>query len=271
MAFFYFKACQWHSWYLRLITNQLTEFINKLSTGFRIKTPLQKLSFIMKKSKKVCNLDTCSLCRFCMSQWLPAVAANRENYVFEKNELLFKEGDPVQGIYYVHSGTVKVHKHWGEDKELIVRFAGKGDIVGHRGLGTELVFPVSATALETSVICFLPIDFFKAGLAVNQDYLYRLTMFFADELKESEKKMRDLAHMSVKGRIWNALIFLEQKFGLDDDGFIKIILSRQDLASFTGTTYETVFRVLQDFVNDKHVGLSGKKIKIFSKDLKNVD
>lgn len=206
-----------------------------------------------------------------MSQWLPAVAANRENYVFEKNELLFKEGDAVQGIYYVYSGTVKVHKHWGEDKELIVRFAGKGDIVGHRGLGTELVFPVSATALETSTICFLPVEFFKASLTVNHDYLYRLTMFFADELKESEKKMRDLAHMAVKDRIWNALVFLEQKFGTDDDGFISIVLSRQDFASFTGTTYETVFRVLQDFVNDNHVELSGKKIKILNKGFKNVE
>jgi len=206
-----------------------------------------------------------------MPQWLPAVASNRENYVYEKNELLFKEDDPVQGIYYVHSGIVKVHKHWGEDKELIVRFAGKGDIVGHRGLGTELVFPVSATALETSVICFLPVDFFKASLAVNHDYLYRLTMFFADELKESEKKMRDIAHMSVKGRIWKALIFLEQKFGMDDEGFIKIILSRQDFASFTGTTYETVFRMLQDLVSESHVELSGKKIKLLSRHLENIE
>jgi len=224
----------------------------------------------MKKNKKECNLDTCSLCRFCMPQWLPAIAAGRENYVFEKNELLFKEGDAVTGIYYVHQGIVKVHKHWGDDKELIVRFAGKGDIVGHRGLGTELVFPVSGTALETTTICFLPVELFKASLNVNHDYLYRLTMFFADELKESEKKMRDLAHMSVKGRIWNALSRLEQKFGEDEDGFISITLSRQDLASYTGTTYETVFRVLQDLAGENLVLLSGKKIKRLNKEVTSI-
>jgi len=200
-----------------------------------------------------------------MPQWLPAVASNRENYVYEKNELLFKEDDPVQGIYYVHSGIVKVHKHWGEDKELIVRFAGKGDIVGHRGLGTELVFPVSATALETSVICFLPVDFFKASLAVNHDYLYRLTMFFADELKESEKKMRDIAHMSVKGRLAQAILMLHEKFGNNAHGNIDITLSRQDLASLAGTTYETVFRILTELTQDNILAVSNKDIAIIDR------
>jgi len=201
-----------------------------------------------------------------MPQWLPAVASNRENYVYEKNELLFKEDDPVQGIYYVHSGIVKVHKHWGEDKELIVRFAGKGDIVGHRGLGTELVFPVSATALETSVICFLPVDFFKASLAVNHDYLYRLTMFFADELKESEKKMRDIAHMSVKGRIANAILTLKQKFGATSEGQLGITISRQDFASYNGATYETVFRMMNEMVEEKAIKIDGKNIAVLSED-----
>ncbi len=33
------------------------------------------------------------------------------------------------------AGKLKVHKKWGIDKELIIRIADKGTIVGHRGLG----------------------------------------------------------------------------------------------------------------------------------------
>ena len=40
------------------------------------------------------------------------------------------------------------------------------------------------------------------------------------------------------------------------------MLSRQDLASLTGTTYETVFRIINELVEEKSITLSGKDIKI---------
>ena len=44
-------------------------------------------------------------------------------------------------FYFVYEGKVKVHKHWDEEKELIIRFAKEGDIFGHWGLGNDLIFP----------------------------------------------------------------------------------------------------------------------------------
>jgi CRP/FNR family transcriptional regulator len=85
-------------------------------------------------------------------------------------------------------------------------------------------------------------------------------MFFAGELKESEKKMRNLAHMPVKGRIAQALLSMHDKFGTTAEGFIDINLSRQDLASYIGTTYETVFRVMNELVQEGSIALQGKNI-----------
>ena len=53
--------------------------------------------------------------------------------------------------------------------------------------------------------------------------------------------MGDLAHMSVKGRIANAVLTLKQKFGVKPNGQLGITISRQDFASYNGATYETVF------------------------------
>jgi CRP/FNR family transcriptional regulator len=156
---------------------------------------------------------------------------------------------------------LKVHKQWG-DKELIIRFAKKGAIFGHRGLGTNLVYPVSATALELCIVCFIDIEFFNTTLKVNNEFAYNLMMFFADELQESERKMRNLAHMPVKGRIAQAFLSLEEKFGLTDKGFIDIQLTRQDLASYAGATYETVFRIINDLVKENMIKISGKEIMI---------
>ena len=216
----------------------------------------------MRKSKTSCDVKTCLLCKLCLKEWIPAVGAQRQNFQYKKGEILFNEGDKVTGIYFIYDGTVKVHKHWGKEKELIVRFAKKGDIVGHRGLGKDDFYPVSATTLEPVTVCFIELDFFLASLKVNHDFLYELMMFYARELQESEKKMRNLAHMPVKGRIAYALLTLADKFGINGQGLIDILLSRQDLASFSGTTYETVFRILNEFIEEKIIEISGKDILI---------
>jgi CRP/FNR family transcriptional regulator len=215
----------------------------------------------MKKAKKNCDLKSCSFCKLCLKEWLPAIDLNRQTLQVNKGEEFIHEGEKVTGVYFIYEGSAKVHKKWGE-KELIVRFAKKGDIVGHRGLGNDIYYPVSATAIEPSTVCFIEIDFFISSLKVNQDFLFQLMMFFAEELKVSERKMRNLAHMPVKGRVALALLTLQEKFGIQENGFIDLTLSRQDLASYTGATYETVFRVLNDLAGENLVKLSGKSISI---------
>ncbi len=204
------------------------------------------------------------MCRLCVKEWLPAIAAHRKNFQFNKGEIIFKEGDELRGIYFIYHGLVKVHKQWGKDKELIVRFAKDGQIIGHRGLGGDVYFPVSATTLERTTACFIEKDFFESALKVNPGFLYELMMFFAAELKESEKNMRNLAHMPVKGRIAQAILILKEKFGIDDNNAIDIILSRQDLSSFVGTSYETLFRMMNEMIEEGSIANADKKIVIIN-------
>ena len=166
----------------------------------------------------------------------------------------------MKGMFFVYDGCLKVHKKWDEEKELIVRFAKQGDIVGHRGLGSDLYYPVTATAVENASVCYVDLAFFEASLKVNYNLVHELMMFFAKELKASEKNMRNLAHMPVKGRVITALIRLEEKFGVDAAGAIDINLSRQDIASLAGTTYETVFRVLTELITERILTYAAKRI-----------
>jgi CRP-like cAMP-binding protein len=216
----------------------------------------------MRVKKTKCDLKSCSMCRGCQPEWLKAIAINRQVLQYKKGEELFIEGNAVTGMYFILSGLVKVHKKWGDNKELIVRFANAGAIAGHRGLGADTIYPVSATALSNTEVCYVDLDFFIATLKVNPGYLFELMMFFAAELKESEKRMRNLAHMSTKGRISQALLNLNTKFGTDENGFIDIDLSRQDLASYSGTTYETLFKMLNEMAEENILKLVDKKIAI---------
>jgi CRP-like cAMP-binding protein len=183
----------------------------------------------MKKNKKDCDLQSCFLCKLCIPEWIPAIEANKKTIHFKKGDFIFREGEEIKGMYFIFKGTVKVHKKWGKDKELIIRFAKDGEIIGHRGLGDEIKYPVSGIALESSEICFIDLDFFRTTLRINNDFTIRLLLFYAEELQRSERKMNILARMQVKGRIAYSLLSLKSKFGVTSDGQINIILSRQDL------------------------------------------
>jgi len=216
----------------------------------------------MKTCNKPCDLQKCLMCQLVLPDWKPALDKHRKNFIVKKGETIITEGQPVNGIYFVYSGTVKVHKKWG-NKELIVRFATEGAIIGHRGLSNNIdTFPISATALVPSVVCFVELDFFLSTLRVNHDFAYRLMLFLADELQDSEKRMRDLALKSVKSRLAGALIHLSQLFGTDENQCINIDLSRNDLAAFTGATYETVFRTMNELLQENLITLHQKRICI---------
>ena len=216
----------------------------------------------MEKPKYKCDLNTCFLCTTCLSDWKPAIETNKQNLRVKKGQKIFQEGDEVKGIYFVYEGHIKVHKKWDNEKELIIRFAKKGDILGHLGLEGNRIYPVSATALETATVCFLAMDFFDSSLKINNGFTIKLMRFFASELQNSEKRMRNLAHMPVKGRVAQALITLKNQFGINAQGFIDIELAKQDLASFTGAAYESLFRTINDLVADDIIAIAGKGISI---------
>ena len=218
----------------------------------------------MKKDKQNCDLKSCFFCKLSLKEWLPAIDVHRQMQHFKKGELIFTEGAEVKGMYFIYDGIAKVHKKWGDEKELIVRFAKKGDIIGHRGLGKDTIYPVSGTALEPITACFIDLDFFKSSLKVNHELTYQLMLFFAEELQESEKKMRNMAHMPVRNRVINALEKVQEKFGITDDGFANITITKQDIANFAGTTFETVFRVMNELVEEGMIKVSGKTFGIIS-------
>jgi len=87
-------------------------------------------------------------------------------------------------------------------------------------------------------------------------------MFLADELQLSEQWMRDFVHMQVKGRMAKALLTLEKKLGVNENGFIAFTVSRQDIAAYTGTAYETVYKLMMEFAEAGFIKTSGKDIAL---------
>ncbi|RYE54193.1 MAG: Crp/Fnr family transcriptional regulator [Sphingobacteriales bacterium] len=213
-------------------------------------------------AKATCDLRSCFLCTHSSPEWRELTGLKKSTKPFKKGASIFEEGGAVEGIYFLYEGSAKIHMKWGDEKELILRFAKRGDILGYRGLGKKHIYPVSATALENCSACFISNDFLEATLKSSPVFALALLEIYEDELQKAERRMRDLVHMDVKGRVALALTEIAEIFGTNSEQFINIPILRQDIASYAGTTYETVFKLLTDFSAKKMISTSGKQIRI---------
>ena len=214
-----------------------------------------------------CGLDRCFLCRHAMPEWRKLIADHKKSFLVKKGKSLFTMGQDVEGIYFLYSGIVKIHAPWTDGREMILRFARGGEIAGHRGLSGNFKYPVSATALEDSVVCYIDNEFLELSLKANPSLTYTLMHFYATELQKAEKRMRDLIHMEAKGRVSQALLELFDSYGTDEEGCLALKLTRQDLSAYAGTTYETVFKLFTEWAAAGVIITSGKDIRINQPDV----
>ncbi|PIQ15782.1 MAG: transcriptional regulator [Flavobacteriales bacterium CG18_big_fil_WC_8_21_14_2_50_32_9] len=199
--------------------------------------------------------------KYCSSEWQAFVDFHKETLEFKANEIILKEGDPVNGFLIINEGKAKVYSTNSEGKEMIIRLAADGYIIGHRGFGGDWTYPVSAKAYEKTVITYIPLAIFNQVAKANAEFTYQLMMFFAEELRQSEEKNNLIP---VKNRVAKAILINYSVFGSDPKDSLKLsyTISRKDFASKANTTYETVIRVLGELNKENIIQLQSKFIRI---------
>lgn len=203
--------------------------------------------------------------KYCSKEWQEFVDFHKETLGFKANEIIFKEGNTVNGLYIINTGKVKVYSTSSDGKEMIIRLAADGYIIGHRGFGGAWTYPVSAKTYEKTTVTFIPLTIFNQVAKANAEFTYQLMMFFAEELRQSEEKD---SLTPAKNRIAKTILTNYEVFGPDSTDALKIsyTISRKDYASQSNTTYETVIRVLSELNKEKIIELQSKSIRILDLD-----
>ncbi|WMI65403.1 Crp/Fnr family transcriptional regulator [Aestuariibaculum sp. YM273] len=189
------------------------------------------------------------------------LAVKKNNLRCKKGQQFIIEGAPVNGLFFVLKGKVKVFRTGINGREQIVRFAREGEIIGHRGFGTEEYYSIGAIALEDTVLCYFSKHMLQEVLMSNPKFAYDLMLFYANELNKSESKVKSISQMTVRERVIDTLLYINRKFGVNK-GFLDVCLSRKEYADYAGTTEEQVIRVFSALKKEKLISARGKKIGI---------
>lgn len=202
---------------------------------------------------------------------LECFSRHKSTLLIKKGETLMEEGDPVNGFYCVKNGKFKLTKLNSNGKDQIITYIKEGYIVGHRSLLCEEPAGLTVTALEDSFACFVPKEDLLCSIKQNPQFALELLKNISQQLNDANCGIAKMAQKTVKQRLADTLIYLEELFGEDKNGYIDVLLTREEIANTIGTATESVIRLLSGFKSDNVIKLKGKKILILDlQKLKNI-
>lgn len=211
-----------------------------------------------------CSLESASLFKHLTQEETDNLNYEKDFRQYKRGDVLYHEGNRISGFYCINSGIIKVFKTGFDGKEQIIRFARKGDIIAYRSVLSNEVACTSAKVIEDCHVCFIPSEILITLIKNNPTFALELLRLACHELGEANTFITDIAQKTVRERLAEIIILLVHDFGLDEDNYLNISLTREELANIVGTATESVIRLLSEFKSDKLVELNGRKIKVLN-------
>ncbi|MCM4162566.1 MULTISPECIES: Crp/Fnr family transcriptional regulator [unclassified Arenibacter] len=193
---------------------------------------------------------------------LKRVSDTKTAKLVKKGETIFGEGEKLNGVYCVRDGVSKLSKLSPNGKDQIVKLATKGALLGQRSVITEEVANLSAIAVNDMQVCFVPKDAIIDSLNNNPNFAVEVLRHIAHDLKEADDVIVNMSQKTVRQRIAEAFIYLEENFGTDRNGYLALTLSREDIANVVGTATESAIRIISNFKKLGLIKTNGKKVAI---------
>lgn len=189
----------------------------------------------------------------------------KTSYIIKKGEPVFEEGENVNGIYCVKDGVCKLTKLSANGKDQIVKLVKPGELLGQRSMISEEPANLSAVAMEDMEVCFIPKSEVLQFFNQNNQFSMNVMRTICGDLKEADDHMVSMAQKNVKERLAETLLYLENTFGKNEDGSLRLHVSREELAGMIGTATESCIRLLSEFNKNKLIEISGKKITLLDR------
>ena len=182
---------------------------------------------------------------------------------YNKDEIIYKEGDKPTGLLFLSKGQVKIYKEGVGGREQIVRMARANGFIGFRALFAKQNYLATAEAIEESEIYTIEKKTLFNVLKENGEFGLKIIEYLASELGFSNTRTVTLTQKHIRGRLAESLIFLKDTYGFEEDGStLKVYLSREDLANLSNMTTSNAIRTLSSFAQENIISLNGRKIKI---------
>lgn len=200
---------------------------------------------------------------------LPLLDITDDIKTVQKDTYLFHEGDPVNELYLVKSGKVRISKLSNNGNELTLRHSQAGDLVGELSLiDGQVNSIINAQMITTGKVGVISRLALKKRILNDGALALKLINLMNSYALRDQTRFRDLVLFGKRGALFSTLIRLSNSYGRakDNDILINLRITDQELANFCGTSRESISRMLSKLRKDQIISTNKSYVTIHDLD-----
>ncbi len=177
-------------------------------------------------------------------------------------------GDRCESLFFIVKGSVTILIEDDDGREMIIAYLNAGDFFGEMGLfekeGSDKERSAWVRAKTECEVAELSYAKFRELTQQDPDILYALGSQMAERLRNTTRKVGDLAFLDVTGRVARTLLDLcKQPDAMTHPDGMQIKITRQEIGRIVGCSREMVGRVLKSLESQGLVYVKGKTMVMF--------
>jgi CRP-like cAMP-binding protein len=174
---------------------------------------------------------------------------------FKRGQSIYLEGEEPEHLYFVEKGQVGLYHISESGKETFLRIFEKDNIFGHRSYFAGTPYHANAIALNDCEVRIISNEQCNEICETQPVLLKELTKIISIELGQAELRLAGLLDKSANKRISETLVYLKLKYP-------EKLWTRKEIADFSGSTLETVTRVMTNLANESLIEKEGRNYNI---------
>ncbi len=178
---------------------------------------------------------------------------------FEEGDVILQENAHIRSIPIVTSGSIRVMRSEGDEKEILLYYikAGESCIMSFLGGLHNDTSKVRAVAEETTDILFVPVTKVKELIREYPEWLDYIFRLYHQRFEELLEVVNAVAFKKMDERL---LLFLEKKADISQSRILSV--THEQLAAELGTARVVVSRLLKQMEVEGLVKLGRNKISL---------
>ncbi|MCK9532936.1 MAG: cAMP-activated global transcriptional regulator CRP [Gammaproteobacteria bacterium] len=187
---------------------------------------------------------------------------HRRRYPSKTN--IIYAGDKPETLYYIVKGSVSVLIEEEQGREMVLAYLNAGDFFGEMGLFSDATRSAWVRTRSECELAEISYVHFRQLAQEDPEILFQLAGQMAARLRNTSRKVSDLAFLDVTGRIAATLLELsKQPDAMTHPDGMQIRITRQELGRIVGCSREMAGRVLKNLEEQDLISVSGKTIVVF--------
>jgi len=179
---------------------------------------------------------------------------------YQINEMIFSEGETPQYYIQIAQGKAKLNNYSEKGKEFIHGIVSKNESLVETSIFLEKPYPVNAVAIEDCKVLRLPKSNYKSFLSENPELYEKLVFALSEKLHYQYMMMHSISFLSPEKRLTTLMDYLKNNHEDQSLYSLQIPFTRQQLASLTALSVETVIRVIKNMEKDRILKIQNRKI-----------